>query len=331
MANKTIHTLLAKFFGNDLPEATQMTFRKWFVDDTCRQDKEEAMLDIWEQTPGEVDEKTKRELVKLHCRIQSVSEPVVEKRTLFRKIMRVAAILLLPLLGAAASYFIMQNEPRMIEPEWIECFVPNGEKKQIILSDGSEVWLNSGSLLLYSASFEGGKRSIYLNGEASFKVAKDPDKPFIVKTGHLAVEALGTHFNVEAYPDSELTTATLEEGKVRIVTDLAPDKPVILYPDEQFIYNSRSETVSKEVVNAAKVLQWKHGYLTFQGASFDHIVKTIERRFDVTINYETGKFAGRSFTMKFRPDEGLNQVLDILQEMINGLHYRIKDNIIYIN
>ena len=62
MANKTIHTLLTKFFGNDLPEATQMTFRKWFVDDTCRQDKEEAMLDIWEQTPGEMDEKTKREI-----------------------------------------------------------------------------------------------------------------------------------------------------------------------------------------------------------------------------------------------------------------------------
>ncbi|WP_288205910.1 FecR family protein [uncultured Parabacteroides sp.] len=330
MANKTIHTLLAKFFGNNLPKSTQLSFREWFVGGTSQQEKEEAMLDIWEQVPGEANEQTKQELTRLHRRIHTASKPVV-KRTLFRQFVRVAAILLLPLLGAAAAYFVMQSEPRMIEPEWTECFVPNGERKQIFLSDGSEVWLNSGSLLLYSARFEGNKRSIYLNGEASFKVAKDPDKPFIVKTGHMEVEALGTLFNVEAYSDSKLTIATLEEGKVRVTTDLAPGKPIILCPNEQIIYNSQSGLVSKEEVDAARVLQWKHGYLTFQGSSFDHIVKTIERRFDVTINYETNKFAGRSFTMKFRPDEGLIQVLDILKEMVNGLHYRVKDNIIYIN
>lgn len=106
---------------------------------------------------------------------------------------------------------------------------------------------------------------------------------------------------------------------------------MILRPDEQVVYNNRLRTVSKEAVDARRVMQWKHGYLIFQGASFDYIVKTIERRFDVTINYETGKFAGRSFTMKFRPEEGLNQVLDILKEMVNGLNYRIKENVIYIN
>lgn len=330
MANKTIHTLLTKFFGNDLPESTQLSFREWFVSGTSLREKEEAMQDIWEQVPGETNEQTKQELGRLHRRIHAASKPVV-KRTLLRQFVRVAAILLLPLLGAATTYFVMRIEPQIIEPEWTECFVPNGERKQIFLSDGSEVWLNSGSLLLYSTRFEGDKRSIYLNGEASFKVAKDPDKPFIVKTGHMEVEALGTLFNVEAYSDSKLTIATLEEGKVRVVTDLAPDKPFILVPDEQIVYNSQLGIVSKELIDATKILQWKHGYLTFQGASFDHIVKTIERRFDVTINYETDKFAGRSFTMKFRPDEGLNQVLDILKEMVNGLHYRIKNNVIYIN
>ena len=147
----------------------------------------------------------------------------------------------------------------------------------------------------------------------------------------MEIEALGTVFNVEAYSDSELTIATLEEGKVRVDTDLAKGEPIILHPDEQVVYNSQLKTVSKTVVDAGRVLQWKHGYLTFQGASFDYIVKTIERKYDVTINYETRKFAGRSFTMKFRPDEGLIQVLDILKEMVNGLNYRMKGNIIYIN
>lgn len=330
MANKTIHTLITKFFGNDLPDAIQMSFRKWFVGGTHQQEKEEAMRELWEQVPAEADGRTVQELYRLRCRMEAVGRQVV-KRYMYQQVLRIAAILLLPLIGAASAWFVMQGEPKVIEPEWTECFVPNGERKQITLSDGSVVWLNSGSLLVYAAKFEGNKRAIYLNGEASFNVAKDPEKPFIVKTSHMDVEALGTVFNVEAYSDSELTVATLEEGKVRVSTDLTADKPIILHPDEQVVYNSLLRTVSKEVVDAGKIMQWKHGYLTFQGASFDYIVKTIERRFDVTINYETGKFAGRSFTMKFRPDEGLNQVLDILKEMVNGLNYRIKDNVIYIN
>ena len=330
MANKAIHTLITKFFGNDLTEAVQYAFGKWFIGGTHQQEKEEVMQVLWEEVPAQADERTLEELKKIHSRIRKNAHPTVG-RTLYRQIVRIAVILLLPLIGAASAYFVMQHQQGVLEPEWTECFVPNGEKKQITLSDGSEVWLNSGSLLLYSARFEGSKRSIYLNGEASFKVAKDPDKPFIVKTGHMEVEALGTLFNVEAYSDSELTIATLEEGRIRVDTDLEKSGPIILHPDEQVVYNSQLKTVSKTVVDAGRVLQWKHGYLTFQGASFDYIVKTIERKYDVTINYETGKFAGRSFTMKFRPDEGLNQVLDILKEMVNGLSYRIKDNTIYIN
>lgn len=330
MANKTIHTLIAKFFGNELPDSIQMSFRKWFVGGACQQEKEASMLELWEQVSAEADERTAEELDRLHRRIETVP-PLEVKRSLYQRMLRVAAILLLPLIGAAASWWVLQNETNIIEPELAECFVPNGERKQVTLSDGSVVWLNSGSLLVYASEFEGSKRVIYLNGEASFHVAKNPEKPFIVKTAHMDVEALGTVFNVEAYSDSDLTIATLEEGKVRVSTDLPEDKPVILRPDEQVVYNNRLRTVSKEAVDARRVMQWKHGYLIFQGASFDYIVKTIERRFDVTINYETGKFAGRSFTMKFRPEEGLNQVLDILKEMVNGLNYRIKENVIYIN
>ena len=78
---------------------------------------------------------------------------------------------------------------------------------------------------------------------------------------------------------------------------------LILSPDEQIIYNHRLETLALNTVDAGRVMQWTDGYLIFQTASFDQIVKTIERKFDVTINYETERFAGRSFTMKFNPDE----------------------------
>ena len=106
---------------------------------------------------------------------------------------------------------------------------------------------------------------------------------------------------------------------------------LILSPDEQIIYNHRLETLALNTVDAGRVMQWTDGYLIFQTASFDQIVKTIERKFDVTINYETERFAGRSFTMKFNPDEGLKQVLEVMKEMIKGLNYKIKEDKVYIN
>ena len=116
--------------------------------------------------------------------------------------------------------------------------------------------------------------------------------------------------------------ATLEEGKIQVYPCLKQDTSLILSPDEQIIYNHRLETLALNTVDAGRVMQWTDGYLIFQTASFDQIVKTIERKFDVTINYETERFAGRSFTMKFNPDEGLKQVLEVMKEMMEkGVDY----------
>ena len=219
----------------------------------------------------------------------------------------------------------------MEEAQLKECFVANGEQKQVKLPDGTKVWLNSGSLLVYDKHFRGKRRLLFLNGEARFRVAKDPAKPFLVKTAHMTVKALGTVFNLNAYSDQDVTIATLEEGKIQVYPCLKQDTSLILSPDEQIIYNHRLETLALNTVDAGRVMQWTDGYLIFQTASFDQIVKTIERKFDVTINYETERFAGRSFTMKFNPDEGLEQVLEVMKEMIKGLNYKIKEDKVYIN
>lgn len=332
MANKTIRSIIRKFFGNDMPEAIQATFRRWWLQSDHRQEKDFVMEEIWEETPSVATENTVQELKQIQKRIKETDKDSdTNKRTLPYIFSRAAAILLLPLLGAAITYLILQSDTSVRQPEMAECFVPNGERKQIELSDGTKVWLNSGSLLIYAKQFTGDKRSLYLNGEASFDVAKNPHKPFIVKTAHMEVEALGTLFNVSAYPDQETTIATLQNGKIRVLTDLEEEKACILSPDEQLIYNHRLATTSFSHVDAARVLQWKNGYLTFQGASFDQIAKALERRFDVIINYETGRFAGRCFTLKFNPDENLDQILEVIKELIKGLNYKRKENIVYIN
>lgn len=330
MANKTIRSLIRKFFGNELPEPVQGAFRRWWLQPDNRQEKESAMEEIWDETPSVATGKTVQELEKIHIRIRH-TEAGNSRHTLRIVLLRIAAILLLPLLGASLTYLALQSDRTVAPAEMAECFVPNGERQQIELADGTKVWLNSGSLLIYAKQFTGDKRSIYLNGEASFEVAKDPNRPFTVKTAHMEVEALGTLFNVYAYPDQETTIATLQQGKIRVHTALENDTACILSPDEQLVYNHRLGTTNRAIVDAARVLQWKNGYLIFQSASFDQIAKTLERRFDVTIQYETGRFAGRCFTMKFNPDERLPQILEVMKELIKGLNYKIKEDKIYIN
>lgn len=328
MEKSYIHILIDKFFRNDCPPETQQKFRNWLLDPESKAEKEKAMEDLWENEPAKANESTYRELNELHKRMgaQKQSLPFA----LYLR--RIAAILLLPLLGAFGSYFYLtQLHPTNLEPELKECFVPYGEHKQVDLPDGTKVWLNSGSLLVYAKELKGERRVLFLNGEANFEVAKDPNRPFLVKTAHMTVEALGTVFNLNAYSDQDVVIATLEKGKIRVSPCSKDKTDLILSPDEQIIYNHRLEQVNHNQVDAQRVLKWTDGYLFFQQASFDQIAKTIERRFNVTVNYETGRFAGRSFTMKFNPNEGLEQVLDVMKEMIKGFSYKIKEDKVYIN
>jgi ferric-dicitrate binding protein FerR (iron transport regulator) len=328
MGNTYIHALISKFFENDLPEEIRHKFHRWFAESGSTYEKTDAMLRIWENCPTEQTEETEKELTKIHKQIAAC-----EKRqtvSLFKRISRIAAILLLPLVSATLTYYFAKDKTIIQEVELTEYFVPYGERKQLFLSDGSEVWLNSGSLLVCAKTFEGNTRTLYLNGEANFNVARDPDRPFIVKTKSMEVEALGTVFNVLSYPEDEKSITTLESGKVRIMTRHESAQSVVLSPNEQLIYNKTTKQFRKEKVNAEKYARWKEGFLTFQGATFEEIIKTVERKFGVTVNYEVNRFTGRTFTVRFLPEEEIDDVLNILKDIVR-FSYRKKENIIYIN
>lgn len=327
MGSTYISSIITRFFGKDLPKEVQLRFRQWFVQDEYRREKEAAMKELWDNDASVADESTRKELHKLHRRMQE-HQPAVH--TFFTRLLRGAAILMLPLIGAGVTYVVMDRYPKVVEPELVECFVPHGDKRQITLPDGSNVWINAGSLLIYSKQFSGSTRTLFLNGEACFQVAKNPDKPFIVKTKYIDVQALGTVFDVQSYPESEQTVATLESGKIKVDSKTSDDS-FIVHPNEQVIYDNLSGHIIKQAVDARQFARWKDGYLIFQGASFNYIIKTIERRFNVTVNYEDNKYAGRAFNVKFKPDEELPQVLEVLKEMIVGLRYKIKNNVVYIN
>ena len=233
-------------------------------------------------------------------------------------------------MGALFTWLILDTPQ---DPEQlIECFVPKGEKaKQIFLPDGSEVWVNAESRLIYPNTFKGDTRTLFLNGEANFKVSRDKKKPFIVKTATLDIEALGTTFNVESYSNSPQTIATLEEGKIKVSTKDSIPHETILSPNEQFIYDRDTHSREINIVDAQRLSNWKEGQLYFKNAPFGKLVKTIERKYNVTILYDQEKYKNNKLTVKFDHDETIDEVLSILEGILQNMKYKKNNDIIFIN
>lgn len=178
MGKRNIHILIEKFSRTTCPREIQKKFHAWLLDRNFQEEKEKAMVTLWEEKSAVANESTFQELSRLHKRIEASDRMLHKPIGLYIK--RIAAILLLPLLGAFGTYYYLTKvNPVVEEAQLKECFVANGEQKQVKLPDGTKVWLNSGSLLVYDKHFRGKRRLLFLNGEARFQVAKDPAKPFL--------------------------------------------------------------------------------------------------------------------------------------------------------
>ena len=188
--------------------------------------------------------------------------------------------------------------------------------------------LNAGSSLLYPASVRADARIVYLSGEGNFSVAKDSERPFIVKTAYMDVQALGTVFCVQSYVGEHKMRTTLKEGRVKVSIP-SMDQPYYLEPDDQLVFSPAEKTVSMVKVDANRILEWEEGYLPFTNASFQEVVSVLEKRFDVSVVYDAGKMKGGALNVRFRPDESLEDVLNVLTLIIPGSRYKQEGNRIY--
>ena len=324
MENKYLHILLKRFFGNNYPKEVRQRFGSWFIRENQINEKDEVLKEIWESLPVTTDFASFAELKKVNKRIQHGS------RSLYRRLAAVAAIIILPLLGVIITTLYYNNQvEKLPETRMMECFVPNGERKQITLSDGSKVWLNAGSILIYPEIF-GESRTLYLSGEGNFTVAKDEIKPFIVKTNYIDVEALGTIFNVHSYPDEKYTTAILESGRIRVDDKTGTSGSVFLNPNEQLVYSHTDGSFTRNFVDASWMNTWTEGYLIFQQEPLGTIFRSLERKYNVKINYNDSKFEGMTFTVRFHAKETLTEALEILKRIGVNLNYKIEGNDVYV-
>jgi hypothetical protein len=200
---------------------------------------------------------------------------------------------------------------------------PRGGQYQVILPDGSMVWLNAASSLKFPTAFTGGQRDVGLTGEAYFEVAKNPSKPFTVNIGSLNVKVLGTHFNINAYADEDNIKTTLLEGLVQLTSGNSHN---LLKPDEQGIV--KGDNIRIVEVDAERAVAWKNGFFDFNRASIRDIMKQLSRWYNIEVVYN-GKVSDDEFMGRIERNVKLSQVLHVLE--LSHVHFKVEDKKITVS
>lgn len=329
--NNPIKSIINLYFGKHFSKYSRILFARWMNSEPDSSQKWQTVEELWEDTNAAATKDTYQDWAKLHSELRVESSKRQKNIPLNRKLLNYAAVAALMLLTAGATYWATLQKKLTELPDMTQVFVPYGEGRKIALPDGSIVWADAGSLLVYPKDFTKTKnRTVYLSGEAVFNVQKNRKQRFIVKTLRLDVQALGTVFTVEAYSDDSLSTTTLKEGSVLVSVTEGYISPTVLKPNQQLIYSHKEHTATIQEIDASLYNMKRNGYLIFEHVSFDRLISTLERKFNVTIHYNSQKYMDARYNVKFSPNETLEDILDILHKLI-GIRYSIENKVVIIN
>jgi transmembrane sensor len=212
-----------------------------------------------------------------------------------------------------------------VPPMYNTLSTPRGGQYELMLPDGSIVWLNAASQIRFPTSFTGNQREVEIEGEAYFEVAKNKKKPFIVNVDGMRVEVLGTTFNVNAYAEEGNIVTSLLEGSVKVSKGSLKD---LLKPGQQATLNKKKEKIKVARADMDGVIAWKNGLFQFQGADIATIMRQVGRWYDVEVNF-AGKIPVRQFEGKISRQANLTEVLQILE--LSNIKCSIEGNKIIVH
>jgi transmembrane sensor len=197
---------------------------------------------------------------------------------------------------------------------------PKGRQFNLVLPDGSKVWLNAASSIRYPIVFTGKERKVEITGEAYFEVARNTSMPFRVKTNNeTEIEVLGTHFNINSYENETSINTTLLEGSVRVKNNQGT---IVLKPGQQAQSVKEEKIKLLQQVDVDKVMAWKNGYFNFQDANLQEVMRQLERWYDIEVVYEKN-VPELEFFGKMGKDLSLAAVLRGLEK--SNVHFRLED------
>lgn len=263
------------------------------------------------------------------CLFSSIEKKTISKmktRGLFLQYLKYAAAVVLGI-GVSLSTLYLTNQENLSTVGNYKLVTSKGEKSYLQLPDGTRVWLNSCTTLEYAENYGHSNRSIYLDGEAYFEVAKNKDLPFVVKANGIDVKAIGTAFNVSAYMEDSQLTTTLFNGKVAVQPTLTKQE-VLLEPNQVAVYDKSRNKIEVVPYDKKQFAQWRGGFLSFEMMYLQDITKLLERNYNVVFRYENQGIKKLRFSGSFRNNEDLSEILNVIKTN-TGIRYQIlKDTIV---
>lgn len=338
-------------------ESHKMSLLRKFVEDNCNPEelekvneilrtkegrgiykriiREYAFCNIHSLTDDELDNSARIKVFqKLQKSISLVNKRKAANWTVKNRVIGIAATFLLAVSIGLFLFFpeIKQEKNEAIENteilNWIVKENPSGKKTKFQLPDGTVIWLNSESTISYNDSFKIGKREIWLNGEAFFEVKKDSLRPFIIYSGELNTQVLGTSFNIDSYEAGKNIKVTVISGKVQVnVESKLSDSQIqqaTLLPGEQVTFDKIASKMEIKEVDVIPVVLWREKTLIFENEPLKEVLVKLERWFGVEIENGNPKIQNCLIKGTFQ-DESLKNILTTIQYSL-GFEFEIKNN-----
>jgi ferric-dicitrate binding protein FerR (iron transport regulator) len=329
-----IEISIAKALAGEASTEELASLQAWRTEDAANEAAYHALEQAWEASKEgsafvpDADAAWERMQQRIETNTPVISiAPVAEEEeelTLapkhpIRRMIAVAAAVML-LFGTVALPYIMGDNILTEE-------VALGDVKEILLADGSTVWLNQNSSLQYPEVFGGEQRVVILTGEAFFEITKNPDQPFVIKTEFTETKVLGTSFNLRAYPGETETAVSVATGQVSFVNLKEGADPVILNPGSEGVYNSTVGSLSS-TKQETNVLAWKTKQLTFEDTPFGKVEVDLERCYGVDIKVENDAIAKCRVHNSF-DGRSLEDVLTVIGATI-GITFEMNEGVVTI-
>ncbi|MEI6276947.1 MAG: FecR domain-containing protein [Prolixibacteraceae bacterium] len=300
----TPEDLIARYLNQGCDEEEVLELLRWINESEQNKSEYISLKDIWDSSI-QVTDHTENQLALFYKGQYLTSRK--SRRLYVGFSVAVAAILLLALV---IDIFIPRIADRRNNGVQVVS-VPLGSRSKVILADGTQVNLNSGSELRYSNLFSSQNRAVTLSGEAYFDVKSDTKHPFIVSTKNFDVKVTGTRFNVMAYSDDNENTTTLEEGKITLQL-LGNSNSIDIQPGKRFSFDKNGQKYSLNTADVEQEISWKDGEFVFKSIKFLDLARRLERWYDVKLSFSDARLTTLVYSGRFKNQETIWQVLDAL-------------------
>lgn len=307
--------ILYKFFNGQATEEEEFALKAW-VEESI--ENEQIFLEqrrLYDSLTLLKDENDLKQLLSQDITTRK------RKVFLFREVLKIASVAVIAFL---VTYFLL-DKPRENKYTAMQTIsVPAGQRINITLPDGTNVWLNANTTIEYPVLFNDEERFVKLDGQAYFDVKHDAEIPFIVETDKGKVRVLGTKFDVLSYSGSDNFETALMDGIVEVFLDSDPTQIIVLSPDTKaYLANGHLYKVPLTDYNPYR---WKEGLICFEDCSFADIMKEFEKSYDVKIVIQNTSVSKYSYTGKFRITDGIDHALRVLQKDLRFVYSRDSEN-----